>query len=186
MPLPEAMAGNFQDAARWFSQFWSAGLDSTGAARSAAGAVPSMFLPTLDIKELDKRIADLRGVEQWLTLNQNMLRTTIQSLEVQRQTLAAWQSIGAAAAAPATQASGPAKGTAEESNTPGASQGVPPPAFQPALWWAALQEQFAQLAAAAATQEAQRGKEAAPPEAPSAQSTQAKSAKPKTPGKEKP
>jgi hypothetical protein len=52
-------------------------------------AVPGFVLPTLDIEELDKRIEDLRSVESWLTLNANMLKATIQGLEVQRNTLAA-------------------------------------------------------------------------------------------------
>ena len=49
----------------------------------------SPFTPTLSVEELDKRIADLRAVEQWLALNQSMLRHTIQGLEIQRGTLAA-------------------------------------------------------------------------------------------------
>ena len=31
--------------------------------------LPSMIAPTFDVNELDKRIADLRAVEQWLELN---------------------------------------------------------------------------------------------------------------------
>ena len=45
------------------------------------------FTPTLSVEELDKRITELRAVEQWLALNQHMLRNTIQGLEVQRGTL---------------------------------------------------------------------------------------------------
>ena len=44
-------------------------------------SLPTPFTPTLNVEELDKRIADLRAVEQWLSLNQNMLRSTIQGLE---------------------------------------------------------------------------------------------------------
>jgi hypothetical protein len=153
IPLPESLAGNFQDAARWFNQLWSNSLDPS-AARGAAGMVPSMMMPTLDIKELEKRIADLRSVEQWLQLNQGMLRTTIQALEMQRSTLAAWQELGAGAA-PATAAQAAPKASA------GAAASTPEPAaFQPALWWAALQEQFALMASNAAAQ-------AAAPETPS-------------------
>ena len=47
----------------------------------------SPFTPTLSVEELDKRIADLRAVEQWLALNQGMLRNTIQGLEIQRGAL---------------------------------------------------------------------------------------------------
>ena len=56
--------------------------------------LPSMVAPTFDVDELDKRIADLRAVEQWLNLNVGMLRTTIQSLEVQRNTIATLRSFG--------------------------------------------------------------------------------------------
>jgi hypothetical protein len=58
--------------------------------------LPSMIAPTLDVAELDKRIADLRAVEQWLNLNLSMLRTTVQSLEVQRNTIATLKSFGGA------------------------------------------------------------------------------------------
>ncbi len=57
-------------------------------------ALPSMVTPTFDVNELDKRIADLRAVEQWLNLNVGMLHTTIQSLEVQRNTIATLRSFG--------------------------------------------------------------------------------------------
>lgn len=57
-------------------------------------SMPSAMSPALSLEDLDKRIADLRAIEQWLALNQNMLRTTIQGLEVQRGTVAALQSLG--------------------------------------------------------------------------------------------
>lgn len=50
---------------------------------------PGMLLPTLDVQEIEKRIADLRSVENWLTLNLNILRMTIQGMEMQKATLAA-------------------------------------------------------------------------------------------------
>jgi len=66
-------------------------------AQFAAGfpsALPQMITPTLDVEEMDRRIADLKAVEQWLNLNMNMLRTTIQTLEVQRNTVATLKSYG--------------------------------------------------------------------------------------------
>jgi hypothetical protein len=148
------MAGNFQEAVRWFNQMWSAGMDPGAPGRSGAGAIPSMMMPTLDIHELDKRIADLRSVEQWLQLNQGLLRTTIQTLELQRNGLAAWQDLGAAAGrmAPSGTASAAADAgaRAQASAAMGAAAGAAEAAaFQPALWWAALQQQFAQMAAGA-------------------------------------
>ena len=57
--------------------------------------LPSGMSPTTDLNELDKRIADLKAVEQWLNINLSMLRTTIHGLEVQRGTIATIQSFGA-------------------------------------------------------------------------------------------
>ena len=58
--------------------------------------LPTNLAPTMDVDELDKRIADLRAVEQWLNVNLSMLRGTIQGLEIQRGTLAAVQAFGRA------------------------------------------------------------------------------------------
>jgi len=55
-------------------------------------------MPTFDIEELDKRIKDLKSVESWLSLNLNVLKSTIQTLEVQRATLLAIKSFGDAMA----------------------------------------------------------------------------------------
>jgi hypothetical protein len=147
MPLPDAVAGNFQEAVRWFNQMWGGAGDPAAAARGA-GPIPSVLMPTLDIKELDKRIADLRSVEHWLQLNQGLLHTTIQGLEMQRNTLSAWQAFGAAASgATAGAGAGTAAAPGAGAPAPGAPETM---AFQPALWWGALQQQFAQMAAAAA------------------------------------
>lgn len=60
----------------------------------------SRLVPTLDVEELDKRITDLKAVEQWLNLNLNLLRGSIQALEIQRGTLAAVQAFGSAFQSP--------------------------------------------------------------------------------------
>ena len=52
-------------------------------------SLPGMVTPTLDVDELDKRIADMKAVEQWLKMNLNMLQMSTQGLELQRATLAA-------------------------------------------------------------------------------------------------
>jgi hypothetical protein len=49
--------------------------------------IPGMAMPTLDPREIDKRIADLRSIEGWLTMNLNMVKFSIQGLELQRATL---------------------------------------------------------------------------------------------------
>ena len=53
--------------------------------------VPGMAMPTLDPAEIEKRIRDLKSVEQWLSMNLNMLRTAIQGLEMQKAGLSAMQ-----------------------------------------------------------------------------------------------
>ena len=49
--------------------------------------VPGMAMPTLDPQEVEKRIAELRSVEGWLSLNLNMVRFSIQGLELQKSAL---------------------------------------------------------------------------------------------------
>ena len=85
--------------------------------------LPSMVAPTFDVNELDKRIADLRAVEQWLQLNGTMLRTTIQTLEVQRATIATLKGISGAMLAPLTKA-----GRNADSPAPPGTFAMPPSA----------------------------------------------------------
>jgi hypothetical protein len=102
--------------------------------------MPSMIAPTVDVEELDKRIADLRAVEQWLELNASMLRTTIQTLEVQRATIATLKGISGAmlapmfSPAPAPRAN-PFSAPPQEARTPFATMPesiAPPPQEEPA------------------------------------------------------
>jgi hypothetical protein len=51
--------------------------------------IPGMAVPTFDPQEVEKRIAELRSIEGWLALNLNMLRMSIQGLELQRAALQA-------------------------------------------------------------------------------------------------
>jgi len=51
--------------------------------------VPGMAMPTLDPDEVEKRIADLRSVEGWLGMNLNMVKLSIQGLEMQKLALQA-------------------------------------------------------------------------------------------------
>jgi hypothetical protein len=64
----------------------------------AAGGFGAAF-PGLDIDELEKRIKDLKSVENWLNLNLNILKSTIQGLEVQHATMMALKSFGDAVSA---------------------------------------------------------------------------------------
>ena len=114
--------------------------------------VPSAMLPTVDIGELDKRIADLKAIEQWLNLNVNMLRGTIQGLEIQRGTLAAVKAFTEASSG-APRAAEPRKAPAAKPPEAAASSpnagGAASPAVDAMAWWNMLQGSFNQVAQAA-------------------------------------
>jgi hypothetical protein len=131
--------------------------------------IPSTLVPTVDIEELDKRIADLKAVEQWLNVNLSMLHGTIQGLEIQRGTLAAVKAFGstlgtlpmaaaegvAARAKPAAKpAPAPAPAPTPEAPEPAAAARkaaapTPLPGINPTAWWNMLQQNFNQVAEAA-------------------------------------
>lgn len=91
--------------------------------------MPGMVAPTLDIDAVEKKIADLKSVENWLNLNLNMLRLSIQGLEMQKNTLAAMKAMQSGAADPAA----------------GASKN---PFADPAAWWSMMQAASASAAEA--------------------------------------
>jgi hypothetical protein len=210
--------GNMTEGIDFVRKMWGVtglpGLPTVGGitqfAQGLPQALPSMITPTLDVGELDKRIADLRAVEQWLALNANMLRATIQSLEVQRNTIATLKSFGgsvlstvtrsgaqspaaqspaelggaaylrqaeargkarrqAAAEAAAAPVSMPAPAAPARARRTRARKRAEPAAaphlaampLSPAVWWGALQDQFARVAAVAAAEAARPDKPAA-------------------------
>ncbi len=69
---------------------------------------------TAAMTELDKRIAELKSVEAWLNMNLNVLRMTIQGLEMQRAGLAAMQGTGASGPAADAAPAGEPKKPADE------------------------------------------------------------------------
>jgi hypothetical protein len=97
-----------------------------GFSSGGLGQMPSAAMPTMDIDELDKRIADLKAVDQWLSLNLQLLKTTIQGMEVQRGTLAQLKAMQTSMQGPAEDAG-----------------------HQAGALWANLQNQFNQMVAAA-------------------------------------
>lgn len=85
--------------------------------------LPGMVTPNLSLDDLDKQIQDLKTVESWLALNMNMLRGSIQALEVQRATIAALKTMGESftktangSEAPPSHASWPMTSQAKASN----------------------------------------------------------------------
>jgi len=164
-------AGNVLESLELMGKAWGAGFPQVPGfptPASMAQALPSMMVPTLDVNELDKRIADLRAVEQWLALNANMLRASIQALEVQRNTIATLQTLGAtmmnaplmaqpsAAPSPAPAPAPPPAAAASSSRRARRTTAPETPApnftempLNPAAWWSNLQDQFTRIAAAA-------------------------------------
>ncbi len=53
--------------------------------------LPGMFQPTMDIAEIDKKIAELQAVENWLRMNLGFLDMTVKTLEMQKSAMQALQ-----------------------------------------------------------------------------------------------
>ncbi len=161
MPLAESLANQMNESLQWMSRMWGNPAAPLAGAESMFGGpsplppgLPSMLMPTLDPKELDKRINDLKTVAHWLDMNRTLLQSTIQTLEMQRNAIVALQAMARPAQAGGGQAgSSSASEAAAQSRTE--APGTPLP-FDPTTWWNALQEQFARVAAAAAAAQAER------------------------------
>lgn len=148
-------------------QAWQ-GLANSGGLSQAAIAAP------MSTEDLERRISDLRAVENWLRMNLSMLSSTIQGLEVQRSTIATLKTFISSAAAPAGSTSNGASplevalgmapgqapggeaapatsqpGTAEQAATAGEAYAATA-ATAAQGWWDMLQKQFDNLATATA------------------------------------
>lgn len=146
LPGFEAMA----DTMEFVKNMW-------GGMKPPASAIPGMVMPTLSVDEINKQITDLKAVEAWLTANMNMLRGTIQALEVQSATISTLQSMGqtftaqpkaeAPAEPPVATAFDPLHASAATANS--------------AAWWNMLQDQFNQAVSSVMSEEAALQKKAA-------------------------
>ena len=135
-----------------FSFLRSAWPEWSGNGLSGFG-VPNAFLPSMDLAEIEKRIADLKSVEHWLTLNLNMVKATLQAFEIQRGTLMNLRAFQESMAPSDHSADGPAPDSASPTST---ASGVQNPdgmamaaASQSAWLWNQLQSQFNQMASLA-------------------------------------
>ena len=123
--------------------------------------IPGMSMPSMSPDDINKQITDLKAVESWLQMNMNMLRTTIQTLEVQSATLSAIQTMGqsfshAGTSRPTAESKpefeskfeSPFKKSADKMDK--SASGMPDTAAiaaqfaNSALWWNTVQDQFAQ------------------------------------------
>jgi len=113
----------FNQSLEMFKTMWGQGTGAqagqfpfTTDASKASGGFGSAF-PGLDVEELEKRIKDLKSVETWLNLNLNILKSTIQGLEVQHATMMALKSFGDAVSAAGAAATGTGEASAPKSKT---------------------------------------------------------------------
>ena len=117
----------FNQSLEMFKTMWGQGVAgqagqfpfTTDASKAASGL--GAGFPGMDIEELEKRIKDLKSVENWLNLNLNILKSTIQGLEVQHATMMALKSFGDAVSA----ASAAATSKPEASKSPKTTKSKP-------------------------------------------------------------
>lgn len=164
--------------------------------------IPGMSVPSMSPEDIDKQISDLKAVESWLQVNMNMLRGSIQALEVQSATLAALRSMSEsftkAAQPPAETAGEPAGEPAFESPFTSSKPAEPEPAgaqaapdmasvaaqfANPAVWWDAVQQQFSNAVGQALTPEPKKPRKSAAkkPAAKKSPAKKATSARKRTP-----
>lgn len=123
-----------------------------GLAQVGSMGVSPSLAPTLNPEELERRIQELKVVENWLKLNLSMLSSTIQGMEVQLATISTIRAFVGAdmpVVAPKEEAKAASKERpAQTEATPeSAGQAVPTAAK---AWWDMLETQFKQVAAATA------------------------------------
>ena len=107
-----------------------------------AGTVPGMPMPSFDPKELEKRLAELKQVKQWLEMNLNMMGLQINTIEMQLAAMSGLKHASTKAfGGPAAQGLGGSQSSAD-------TGAQPAPWMDPQAWMKFMQSQ------AAATQKA--------------------------------
>jgi hypothetical protein len=94
---PAANIPGMTDTLDFVKNLWGS-MNIPGASIPGMQTLSGMAAPPMSVEDLDKRIADLKAVESWLNINLTMLRGTIHTMEVQRNTLSALKSMGASMA----------------------------------------------------------------------------------------
>jgi hypothetical protein len=152
-------------------------------AKGAAHNIPQLpnpanwIAPTLNVEELDKRIAELKAVQFWLDQNAKALSATVTALEVQKMTLATLKGMNfnmgdvanafklKAADTVASAVSGAkdrmtdtvtGKKPAARKTSGSAKLGDSAGLIDPMQWWGSLTQQFGQIAAGAMKDAAQQ------------------------------
>jgi hypothetical protein len=99
---PPAFPFSPQEALAFMQKMWNPlgipvpGFGVPGATPSPADAAaapfpnPAMMFAALDPNEIDRKITELRVVENWLSMSLNMMQMSIKTLELQRASLEAF------------------------------------------------------------------------------------------------
>lgn len=126
------------DPFEFVKQLWGQ-MAVPGFGLNAGAGAPGNQMPSFDPKELEKRLAELRQVKQWLEMNLNMMGLQINTLEMQ---LAAMNGLNDATGKAFSQPD------ASAAKGPGAGPASGAPWMDPQAWMTFMQNQ------AAATQQA--------------------------------
>jgi HPt (histidine-containing phosphotransfer) domain-containing protein len=103
----------------------------------ANAGVPGFGALPLSADDLERKMAELRQVENWLVMNLNVLKAQLQVLEAQKQMVGTFKGFGAAFAP--SQPSTPSAEDAHEKGGSSASAGAFQAIANPAAWMEALQ-----------------------------------------------
>lgn len=123
-PLQSPFPFSPQEALEFMQKMWNPlgvpipGFGLPGTEQAAPGLVmgfpnPATMFATINPEEVDRKIAELKIVEGWLTMSLSMMQMSIKTLELQKASLEALRAAQAPAAAAAAAASGgaPTSGT---------------------------------------------------------------------------
>ena len=88
-----------QEAMEFMQRMWNPfgvpvpGFSPLGAPGAGAAGIPfpnpAAMIATLDPAEIDRKIAELRVVENWLAMSQNFMQMSIKTMELQKASLEA-------------------------------------------------------------------------------------------------
>ena len=99
-PAPGAFPFSPQDALEFMQRMWNPlGIPIPGFAAPAAPVAPAAagmpfphpaaMFAALDPAEIDRKIAELKVIENWLTMSVNMMQMSIKTMELQKASLEA-------------------------------------------------------------------------------------------------
>jgi hypothetical protein len=134
MSKPASTPFTPQQALEFMQKMWNPfGMPMAGVMPPVAPGVPpavpfpnpmAMFA-TLDPTEIERKIGELRVIENWLAMSLNFMQMSIKTLELQKTSLEALRAGAAAASQPPPQASSQAEPKAHPHSQPRAKRAKP-------------------------------------------------------------